>query len=225
MSFIATDPQSHKGKTDIWLTPLDLLKRIGEFDLDPCGFQGHQTARKIICLPEDGLEKEWSGKVWLNPPYSEAGAWLSKLSKHGFGAALLFARTGSNWIQPYIKKADSVFLIRGRVSFLKPDKTKMHNAGADSMILCFGCEVVDKTLGIELKPDKEEKPSHETVYSSPDAKGELFEWSKDNFPGATHKAKLTGVEKIEDKFYEDLLSGVSSFVRGKPDAQKSETEP
>lgn len=152
MSFVATDPQSHKGKTDVWLTPLELVKRIGEFDLDPCAFEGHYTASNLIFPPANGLEANWNGKVWLNPPYSEAEMWLDKLSKHGFGVALLFARTGSKWIQPYIQRADSVFFIRGRVSFLKPDKTRMHNAGSDSMVICFGCEVLDKTLGVELKP-------------------------------------------------------------------------
>lgn len=95
-------------------------------------------------------------------------------------------------------------------------------AGIKGHDQCYGYRSC-KALAL-INADRGEKPSHETVYSSPDAKGELFEWSKDNFPGATHKAKLTGVEKIENKIYEDLLSGVSSFVRGKPDAQKSETE-
>jgi len=45
--FSKTDPVSHHGETNTWLTPLNLIHALGEFDLDPCGFKGHQTAKKI----------------------------------------------------------------------------------------------------------------------------------------------------------------------------------
>lgn len=59
----------NKGATDVWLTPLDLIAPLGEFDLDPCGEQFHKTANTIYS--KNGLEQEWFGRVWLNPPYSK----------------------------------------------------------------------------------------------------------------------------------------------------------
>jgi hypothetical protein len=147
--FVSTDPQSHKGQSDIWLTPLELIKRIGEYDYDPCPFPNHKTAK--VLEQHDGLSSNWLGKVWLNPPYSEAEIWLNKLAEHGYGSALVFARTGSKWIQPIMQRADNIVFIKGRISFMRPDFTYGHNAGADSMILNFGCEVNDKSLGVIMK--------------------------------------------------------------------------
>ena len=149
MSFVSTDPQNHKGDSDIWLTPLDLITRCGFYNYDPCPYRGHETAAKLEL--KDGLKSKWQGKVWLNPPYSEADVWVSKLIEHGYGSALLFARTGSKWMQRAMRSADNICFIKGRISFMKPDGTYGHNAGADSMLLNFGCEINDKSLGLILK--------------------------------------------------------------------------
>lgn len=149
MSFVSTDPQSHKGETDVWLTPLNLLSRFGEYDFDPSPFKGHKTA-KVLC-EGDGLKEKWFGKVWLNPPYSEAEVWVDKLIEHGFGSALLFSRTGSKWMQKAMRSADNICFIKGRISFMRPDGTFGHNAGADSLLLNFNCEVVDPSVGFTIK--------------------------------------------------------------------------
>ena len=67
MSFVSTDSQAQE--THSWLTPLKLIKSLGDFDLDPCAYPGHRTANELICLPNDGLKMDWFGRVWLNPPY------------------------------------------------------------------------------------------------------------------------------------------------------------
>lgn len=153
MSFTSTDPASKKGKSDTWLTPLDIISRLSTdgFDLDPCGYDGHNTARKIITLPQDGLKYKWHGKVWLNPPYSDAEPWLRRLSEHGCGVALMFSRTGTSYMQGILRAATCVQFIKGRISFIKPGVEKSNNAGADSMAIFFGCEPVDTSLGVVLK--------------------------------------------------------------------------
>lgn len=138
MSFVSTDPVSHKGQTNIWLTPLTLIKALGEFDLDPCGFEGHETATVKFLLPTDGLVQDWYGKVWLNPPYDNAEKWLDKLYEHGFGTALLFNRLDTKYQQWHMRVASSVFFLQGRIKFLKPDFTEGHNAGCGSILLSYG---------------------------------------------------------------------------------------
>lgn len=133
------EPPNHKGRTDVWLTPIEIIKNLGDnFDLDPCGESFHRTAKQIYT--ENGLIKPWKGNVWLNPPYSQVSDWLEKLSKHNNGTALVFARTDTKWAQKAMREAVSIFFLKGRVKFLKYDKSlhKSGNAGAPSMFLTFG---------------------------------------------------------------------------------------
>src|SRR3546814_20869852 len=82
---------------ETWLTPLPIVSALGPFDLDPCAAPSPRpwpTAARHIELPEDGFAAEWSGRVWMNPPYgSEMARWLDKLATHRTGCALIFART------------------------------------------------------------------------------------------------------------------------------------
>lgn len=150
MSFTATDPVSHKGKTNTWLTPLWLIQELGNFDLDPCAFPGHGTAKRMIALPEDGLTADWSGRVWLNPPYGkDQRTWLHKLKHHGDGIALVFARLETKWIQPYL--AGGIFTLEGRLSFLNENFETVTNAGAPSMLIPFGRKNIGAILSSNLK--------------------------------------------------------------------------
>lgn len=135
--FSTLDNPSHEGQTNTWLTPLNIVRALGEFDLDPCGFPGHHTAERLICLPNDGLKQEWHGRVWLNPPYGrEIGKWLYKLEVHSDGIALVFSRTDTQWFQ--VLNPDRIFFLAGRIKFLRPDFTFDTNAGHGSMLLCYG---------------------------------------------------------------------------------------
>lgn len=136
MSFVATDPVSHKGKTDTWLTPLWIVDALGGFDFDPCPFPNHQTATHLHV--GDGLLHEWQGKVWLNPPYSECEVWLNRLAQHGYGTALIFNRLDTKFLQRQVQIASSVFFMAGRIKFLKPDLNEGHNAGCGSVLLSYG---------------------------------------------------------------------------------------
>lgn len=150
MSFTATDPQSHVGQTNTWLTPLWLIQELGKFDYDPCGFPGHKTAETICCLPSDGLSNPWHGRVWLNPPYGkEAVRWIDRLNQHGNGIALIFARLETKWIQPYL--ADGFFQLEGRLKFLKPDFSEDSNAGTGSILIPFGRQNLGSILSSNLK--------------------------------------------------------------------------
>jgi hypothetical protein len=57
---------------DEWLTPPPLIQALGEFDLDPCApiKRPWDMAKNHYTIEDDGLEKDWFGRVWLNPPVS-----------------------------------------------------------------------------------------------------------------------------------------------------------
>lgn len=150
MTFVSTDPQSHQGKTNTWLTPLKLVRELGEFDLDPCGYAGHDTAKRLIVLPEDGLAAKWEGRVWLNPPYGkEQQVWLKKLQEHGNGIALIFARLETLWIQPFLTAG--FFQLRGRIRFLNENFKTETNAGAPSILIPFGRKNIGAILSSNLE--------------------------------------------------------------------------
>jgi len=146
-SFTATDPGgSHEGKTNTWLTPRSVLNRLGKFDLDPCGFQGWDTARKHYY--ENGLEQKWSGRIWLNPPYGRTIIhWLKKLQDHGNGVALIFVRTDTKWFQSL--EFDSMNLIKGRIAFLNKNKIPQGNAGTPSCLLAWGSQNMESIENID----------------------------------------------------------------------------
>lgn len=126
--------------TDTWLTPPWILSALGEFDLDPCAHPANPTAKTRIFPPEDGLSKEWFGRVWLNPPYGRhVRAWLEKLSEHGQGTALVFARTDTSWFQKVISRASAAAFLEKRVRFMRPDlSVSGYHATTGSVLLAFG---------------------------------------------------------------------------------------
>lgn len=133
---IGTHESPIKGATDVWLTPLSIISALGPFDLDPCG-EAHWPTGKTI-YTTDGLQKDWFGRVWLNPPYSEVEKWLDRLAEHGSGIALVFARTETRWAQKILPKASSVFFPARRITFHRRDGSTKGNAGAPSMFIAFG---------------------------------------------------------------------------------------
>lgn len=74
--------------TDTWFTPPEILRVLGRFELDPCTIANPPwgTAAKHYDRGDDGLKKQWAGRVWLNPPYSQLKAWLARMAGHGHRA-------------------------------------------------------------------------------------------------------------------------------------------
>lgn len=135
-------------KNDEWLTPVELIKSIGEFDLDPCSpiKRPWDTAKKHYNIKDNGLEQEWDGRVWCNPPYGrEAIKWLSKLSNHNNGVALIFARTETKMFFSEVwDKATSILFLEGRLTFYNVNGEKgKGNAGAPSCLIAYGRECSD----------------------------------------------------------------------------------
>lgn len=135
--------QSANMMKDEWLTPPEIIKALGSFDLDPCSpiNRPWPTAYNHYTIENDGLSQEWNGRVWCNPPYGlEAGKWLDKLSIHGNGIALIFARTETKMFFDHVwNKADAVLFIEGRLYFHHVDGTRARaNAGAPSVLIAYG---------------------------------------------------------------------------------------
>jgi hypothetical protein len=112
-------------RNDRWLTPLPIIRALGDFDLDPAGAPEHITAKRRYLLEngDDGLLDPWHGRVWLNPPYGRImRAWVEKLVAHGTGTALIPVATGTKlWMDVVWPEATAIHFWRHRVKFLRRD--------------------------------------------------------------------------------------------------------
>lgn len=137
---------SFEGKTetgkDEWLTPPGIIRNLGIFDLDPCSpiNRPWDTASNHFTILDDGLSKDWFGRVWCNPPYGNvAKQWLKKCSEHNNSMVLIFARTETKMFFDYIwNKADAIFFFKGRLKFHHIDGTQSSSAGAPSVLVAYG---------------------------------------------------------------------------------------
>jgi hypothetical protein len=138
-----------------WLTPPDLVKKLGEFDLDPCTpinppFVHAKTNFTII---DDGLTKSWFGRIYMNPPYGKGmETWIEKLKNHGNGIVLIFARTETKCFFNHIwYDADAILFIKGRIKFYNIDGVQKGTPGAPSVFIAYGKENAEilKKSGID----------------------------------------------------------------------------
>ena len=137
--------------TSNWLSPPDLVKRLGHFDLDPCGTPGMpwKLADRIYTPPQDGLALPWDTerpcRVWCNPPYgAHVGSWARRMSEHGNGVLLIFGRTETQaWQQQIWPFADGVLFPQGRVRFCLPSGERAEGGTAPSSLVAYGQGNVD----------------------------------------------------------------------------------
>lgn len=135
--------QSARMINDEWLTPPEILRALGAFDLDPCApiVRPWEMAHRHYTAQDDGLSLPWSGRVWCNPPYGlQAAKWLERMADHGNGIALIFARTETDMFFRWVwERAHAVLFLRGRLYFHRVDGTRAAaNAGAPSCLVAYG---------------------------------------------------------------------------------------
>lgn len=139
---------------DEWLTPPDLVKAVGPFDLDPCSPVNRpwDTAREHYTIEDDGLSQYWMDKfVWCNPPYgTQTKVWLERMVEHDNGIALIFARTDTRMFFDYVwNKASCCYFLKGRLKFHHVDGTQADSAGAPSVLIGYGDRALERLKNID----------------------------------------------------------------------------
>lgn len=70
--------------------------------------------------------------------------WLRRMSEHGNGIALVFARTETEWFWETVwgaPTATSILFLEGRLHFHHPDGRRAKaNSGAPSVLVAYGME-------------------------------------------------------------------------------------
>lgn len=143
--------QSPKMKNDEWLTPPEILEKLGKFDLDPCSpiVRPWDTAKDHYTIEDDGLSQPWNGRVWLNPPFGqEAAKWLTKMKEHDNGIALIPARTETRMFYECVwGHASAVLFLKGRPHFHYVDgKRAAFNSGAPICLVAYGVDNYDTLI-------------------------------------------------------------------------------
>lgn len=119
-----------------WYTPQEHIdaayKVLGSIDLDPASSEiANQRVRagRIFTIADDGLTKEWGGKVWMNPPYAQPhiANFIEKLaSEYEAGRvteaiALTHNYTDTQWFHRAALSCAAICFTRGRIGFLSPE--------------------------------------------------------------------------------------------------------
>lgn len=135
-------------KNDEWLTPPEILRVLGTFDLDPCApiVRPWETATVHYSADDNGIIMPWHGRVWCNPPFGrDAVKWLRRMRDHGNGIALIPARTETAMFYETIwGSADGVLFVRGRPHFHYVTGLRAKfNSGAPIALVAYGKNNLD----------------------------------------------------------------------------------
>jgi hypothetical protein len=120
-----------------WYTPQKYADAVHEvmgfIDTDPCSCEvANDTVRaaEFYTVEQDGLQQEWHGCVYVNPPYGDgtveefAVKLLLELDKGRTTQAIFLVNncTETRWFQTLICHAAAVCFPCGRISFWSPDR-------------------------------------------------------------------------------------------------------
>lgn len=119
-----------------WYTPklyLDAARAVlGKIDLDPASSdtaQANVKAARHFTIDDNGLERPWRGRVWMNPPYAQPAIehFMRKLVAEVAAGnvteaiALTHNYTDTVWFHHAAEAATAVCFTRGRIRFESPD--------------------------------------------------------------------------------------------------------
>ena len=117
-----------------WYTPAEYIeaarKAMGSIDTDPAS---NDIANKVVkaekyyTIETNGLAHDWTGNVWMNPPYSSdlISKFVEKLKEQraNYNQAIILVNnaTETQWFYEIVKIASAVCFPKSRVKFYMPD--------------------------------------------------------------------------------------------------------
>jgi len=154
------------GKTDEWYTPPHVFRALGcSFDIDVSSPGRHVTpwipASRYVTA--DSLAVQWSGFIWMNPPFGGRNGlvpWLQKFFAHGDGIALVPDRTSAPWWQTFAPRADLILFVAPKLKFIGADGKPGTSPAQGTCLLAAGRGALQPLhraeangLGVLMKPN------------------------------------------------------------------------
>lgn len=140
--------------SDEWYTPPEYItlarEVMGGIDLDPASSETAQAwiqAETCYTIKDNGLEKPWRGRLWLNPPYG-AGVqrWTQKaVEEHDSGtvtAAIILVRpaAGAAWYQA-LSSRFALCTTHKRIRFIDKDGTQQKSPVHGNCFFYLGANI------------------------------------------------------------------------------------
>lgn len=116
-----------------WYTPPEYIEMarevLGRFDLDPASSAKANQSVRAQCFysaEDDGLKRNWAGKIWLNPPYAQPfiAQFIDRLvafiDSGDVTEAILLTHnyTDTAWFHKAAAPMQAICFTRGRIGFL-----------------------------------------------------------------------------------------------------------
>lgn len=135
-------------KNDSLQTPAWVYQALGEIDLDPCAGIDTEIAAVNWALErgENGLNRDWFGFVYCNPPFSQKEIWAEKMKSHGNGILILPERGSAPWFGPLAVKAGRYWVMGQKINFVGGPSS--NNLG--SVLFLFGAEALRRVINSNL---------------------------------------------------------------------------
>ncbi len=135
-------------KHDTLQTPDWIIRELGEIDLDPCAGANTCIGKTNWAIErgENGLDKDWFGFVYCNPPFSQKKTWSQKMITHGNGILILPERGSAPWFGPLAIAAGQYWVMGKKINFHGGPSS--NNMG--SCLFLFGEEAIRRILQSNL---------------------------------------------------------------------------
>ena len=120
---------------------------LGTIDLDPASSETANErvqAVRIFTEADDGLNREWAGKVWMNHPFGKAQnpKWIKKLEEEfesgrvTEACCITYACTSEKWFQPLLQRPQC--FLSPRTNYYLPDGSLKKGVTKGSVVTYFG---------------------------------------------------------------------------------------
>jgi len=123
-----------------WYTPSEYIEAarnvLGVIELDPASSPEANevvNAKVYYTINDDGLQYDWHGKVWMNPPYGRdvIDRFMTKLAYHiengdvTEAIVLVNNATETEWFNEIVRFAKVVVFPKSRIKYWKPEIDKL----------------------------------------------------------------------------------------------------
>ena len=125
-----------------WQTPPALFQEVDSvfrLTLDAAATKENRKVENHFSLLRSAFDEDWSGRVWMNPPYGRGiAAWVARAFRQRNNCevivGLLPASVDTAWFHSFVYRKAALKFLKGRVAFVLPGHSGRFHAPFPSML-------------------------------------------------------------------------------------------